>query len=238
MSVDTPQHVAIIMDGNGRWAQARGLPRTLGHKNGADAVERVVRAAADRGIKFMTLFAFSTENWKRPESEVSDLMGLLKTYLHSKTAEMHENNVRLRVIGDRTRLGADIVALVDHAEKLTASNNGITVAMAISYSGRWDMTRAMQKMAAAVKDGTLSPDTINEETVAQYLDTRGMPDPDLIIRTSGEQRISNFLLWQGAYSEYVFTDAHWPDFGADHLDAALESYKKRERRFGTVRLKA
>ncbi len=233
-----PQHIAIIMDGNGRWATARGLPRVMGHKQGAEAVERVVRAAADRGIKEMSLFAFSTENWNRPEQEVSDLMGLLKTYLHSKTAEMHKNGVQLRVIGDRSRLGADILSLIEHAETLTANNTAIIVNMAVSYSGKWDITQAMRKLAAQVEFGVLQPEDITEEMIAAQLSLADSPDPDLIIRTSGEQRISNFLLWQGAYSEYWFTETHWPDFDAKHLDAALDAYQKRERRFGKIRSQA
>jgi undecaprenyl diphosphate synthase len=236
MSSAIPQHIAIIMDGNGRWAQARGLPRAMGHKQGAEAVERVVRAAAERGVKFLTLFAFSTENWNRPEEEVSGLMGLLKMYLHGKTAEMHKNNVRLNVIGDRSRLSEDILSLVENAEKLTQGNTGITVNMAVSYSGRWDIAQAVRKIALAVERGDLTPDRISEEAVSAYLSTAGMPDPDLVIRTSGEQRISNFLLWQGAYSEYHFTDTYWPDFDAVHLDTALDAYRKRERRFGNIRI--
>lgn len=229
-----PQHVAVIMDGNGRWAQKRGLPRVAGHKQGADTVERVVRAAKDLGVKHLTLFAFSTENWKRPEQEVVDLMGLLRQYLRSKTAEMHENNVRLRIIGDRARLSKDILASIDYAEELTDKNDGITVYIALSYSGRWDMMNAMRKIAAQVQEGLLKPDSISEEVITQNLSMAGTPDPDLIIRTSGEQRISNFLLWQGAYSEYYFTDAHWPDFDYDLMAEAIASYQKRERRFGKI----
>ncbi len=234
ISPPSPDHVAIIMDGNGRWAQKRGLPRVAGHKQGADAVERVVRAATKLGIKHLTLFAFSTENWKRPEQEVTDLMGLLRQYLRSKTAEMHENNVRLRIIGDRARLNKDILASIETAEELTKNNTAITVYMALSYSGRWDMTQAMQKIATQVQQGLLKPDSITEEVIAQNLNMADVPDPDLIIRTSGEQRISNFLLWQGAYSEYYFTDVHWPDFDQAVLEQAITSYQKRERRFGKI----
>lgn len=237
-SLPTPQHVAIIMDGNGRWAKTRGLPRVAGHKQGADTVERVVRASKDLGIKHLTLFAFSTENWKRPEQEVTDLMGLLRQYLRSKTAEMHQNNVRLRIMGDRTRLSKDILASIDYAEDLTKDNTDITVYMALSYSGRWDMTQAMQKIAMQVQQGLINPDAITEELITQNLVTAGVPEPDLIIRTSGEQRVSNFLLWQGAYSEYFFTEAHWPDFDRALLEQALSSYQKRERRFGTVSVQA
>jgi undecaprenyl diphosphate synthase len=234
----TPQHVAIIMDGNGRWAKARGLPRLAGHKQGAETVERIVRAADEIGIKILTLFAFSTENWKRPADEVSGLMGLLMQYLRSKTAEMHKNNVRLKIIGDRTRLGADILATVESSEGLTRNNTGITVLMALSYSGRWDIENAMQKIATKVQKGELQPQDITQDVINDHLSTAGFPEPDLIIRTSGEQRVSNFLLWQGAYSEYYFTETHWPDFDASVLAQAIGTYQKRERRFGTVNVKA
>lgn len=234
----TPKHVAIIMDGNGRWAKQRGLPRLAGHKQGAEAVERIVRAAADQGIKVLTLFAFSTENWKRPEEEVTGLMGLLLQYLRSKTAEMHKNNVCLKIIGDRSRLSADIVASIDACEKLTENNTGITVLMALSYSGRWDIENATKQIALKVAAGELSADQITEEVISAHCSTAAYPDPDLIIRTSGEQRVSNFLLWQGAYAEYVFTETHWPDFDAKTLNDALELYKSRDRRFGKVHVKA
>lgn len=230
-----PQHIAVVMDGNGRWAQQRGLPRLVGHKQGAEAVERITRAASDRGVKYLTLFAFSTENWKRPAEEVQGLMGLLKTYLSAKAADMHANNVRLRIIGDRARLGADIQTLIKSVEELTQNNTGITVNMALSYSGRWDMKNAMQVIAEKVQNGELKSDQIDEDLIAAHLQTAGQPDPDLIIRTSGEQRTSNFLLWQGAYSEYFFTQTHWPDFDAALLDQALADYAGRERRFGSVK---
>ena len=229
-----PDHIAIIMDGNGRWAQKRGLPRIAGHKQGAEAVERVTRAAAEAGIKYLTLFAFSTENWKRPEEEVSGLMGLLRHYLRSKTAEMHKNKVRLKIIGDRSRLGADVLASIEYAEKLTVDNAGITVLMALSYSGRWDIEQAIRKLAVKVQNGEIIPGAITEEAISANLETADIPDPDLIIRTSGEQRVSNFLLWQGAYSEYVFTETHWPDFDADTLSKAMAEFQTRDRRFGTV----
>lgn len=233
-----PQHVAIIMDGNGRWAQSRGLPRVAGHKQGAEAVERTVRAAGEAGIKFLTLFAFSTENWKRPEEEVSALMGLLRLYLRSKTAEMHKNNVRLKIIGDRTNLSEDILASIESAEELTAKNDGITLVIALSYSGRWDMMQATQKIAALVQSGAIKADDVTEDMISSQMSMAGIPDPDLIIRTSGEKRISNFLLWQGAYSEYVFLDSHWPDFDATALTGALAAYQQRERRFGKITVQA
>lgn len=229
-----PSHVAIIMDGNGRWAQKRGLPRLAGHKQGAETVERIVREAANIGVKYLTLFAFSTENWKRPEEEVSGLLGLLRQYLRSKTAEMHKNNICLKIMGDRSRLGTDILASIDYAEKLTAQNTGITVVMALSYSGRWDLQQAMKTIADKIASGVLVPGDVSEETISAHLETANFPDPDLIIRTSGEQRISNFLLWQGAYSEYAFTEVHWPDYDAANFKAAIETYQTRERRFGAL----
>jgi len=238
VSSAVPTHVAIIMDGNGRWAQSRGLPRLAGHKQGAETVEKIVRAADDAGIRYLTLFAFSTENWKRPEEEVTGLMGLLRLYLRSKTAEMHQNNVRLKIIGDRSRLSDDILASINSAEELTAQNTGITVQLALSYSGRWDMAQAAQRIAEQVKAGTLDPATITEETISAHLCTAGVPDPDLIIRTSGEKRVSNFLLWQSAYAEYFFTDLHWPDFDATALQAAIASYQQRDRRFGKISVQA
>lgn len=230
----TPDHVAIIMDGNGRWAQSRGLPRLAGHKQGAEIVENIVRMASEKGIRYLTLFAFSTENWQRPTDEVNGLMGMLRMYLSSKTAEMHKNNVRLKVIGARDNLSADVVTSIEAAEKLTANNDGITVIVAFNYSGKWDITQATQRIAMAVQDGSINADTVDDGTVTDYLCTAGIPDPDLIIRTSGEMRISNFLLWQGAYSEYFFTDCHWPDFNETVLDQALASYQQRERRYGSL----
>lgn len=226
-----PQHVAIVMDGNGRWATARGLPRVAGHKQGAETVEAIVRAASDQGISYLTLFAFSTENWKRPEGEVTDLMGLLRIYLRAKINEFHKNNLRLKIIGERCRLRADILQSIEEAEKLTANNTGMTVLIALSYSGRWDIMQAMKKIA----DANICGELITEELISQHLQTAGIPDPDLIIRTSGEQRISNFLLWQGAYSEYYFTDKYWPDFTKQDLIDAVQSYTQRDRRFGNVR---
>lgn len=237
-SLPVPQHVAIIMDGNGRWAQKRGLPRVAGHKQGAEAVERIVRAASDKGIRYLTLFAFSTENWKRPEEEVTGLMALLLHYMRSKTADMHRNNVRLKIIGDRSRLGKDIIATIAAAEELTQNNTGITVLMALSYSGRWDLQQATQAIAAKIAQGILNAADVSEELLGQHLSTASIPDPDLIIRTSGEQRISNFLLWQGAYSEYVFTETHWPDFSASNLDDAIAQYHQRDRRFGKIQVQA
>ncbi|HEY1097139.1 MAG TPA: isoprenyl transferase [Alphaproteobacteria bacterium] len=229
-----PQHVAIIMDGNGRWAQKRGQPRTFGHRKGVEALERTVRAATEAGIKYLTLFAFSTENWKRPADEVHDLMHLMRFYLQNKLDELHGNNVRLKIIGDRTAFSSDLLNLFKQAEEKTQNNDAITLQIAVSYSGRWDIRQAVHKLAQQVKDGGLDPAEITEDTIAQALDTAGVPEPDLLIRTSGEQRISNFLLWQLAYSECYFTPTLWPDFDKADLYEAIASYQQRERRFGAL----
>jgi undecaprenyl diphosphate synthase len=227
-----PAHVAIIMDGNGRWAKARGLPRIAGHRRGAEAVRRAVKAAAERGISYLTLFGFSSENWKRPAVEVDDLMGLLRHYIRAEIAELHTNGVRLRVIGDRTRLAPDIVGLIENAETLTVANSGLTLTIALSYGARAEIAAAARAIAAAARDGKLSPAEIDEALFERHLLTAGMPDPDLVIRTSGEQRMSNFLLWQTAYAELVFTATLWPDFGEAELEQALNEYHGRERRYG------
>jgi undecaprenyl diphosphate synthase len=227
-----PVHVAIIMDGNGRWAKQRSLPRIAGHRRGAEAVRRAVTAAGEFGIAYLTLFGFSSENWKRPAGEVDDLMGLLRHYIRAEIAELHTKRVRLRVIGDRTRLPADIVTLIDNAEALTAGNTGLRLTIALSYGGRAEITRAARDIAAAVKSGEIAPEQVDETLFARHLLTADIPDPDLVIRTSGEQRISNFLLWQTAYSELVFIDTLWPDFGKADLENALRDYHGRERRYG------
>ncbi len=227
-----PAHVAIIMDGNGRWAKARGLPRIAGHRRGAEAVRRAVKAAGELGIAYLTLFGFSSENWKRPADEVGDLMGLLRHYIRAEIAELHANGVRLRVIGDRTRLAADIVGLIDNAEALTADNGGLTLTIALSYGGRAEIAAAARAIAVAVRDGALAPEQVDEALFERHLFTAGMPDPDLVIRTSGEQRMSNFLLWQSAYAELVFIPTLWPDFGEADLKTALREYHGRERRYG------
>ncbi len=226
----TPLHVAIIMDGNGRWAKARGLPRTAGHKRGADAVKRVVKSAGSLGISYLTLFGFSSENWQRPENEVKDLMGLLRFYLESEIAELAANGVRLNVIGDRTRFPKDTVDLIAGAEALTASNTKLVLTIALSYGSRQEIVAAVKAILAENPD----PAAVDETTVTRHLFTADLPDPDLLIRTSGEQRISNFLLWQLAYTELVFTDTLWPDFGHAELEAALATYQSRERRYGAV----
>jgi undecaprenyl diphosphate synthase len=224
-------HVAIIMDGNGRWANARGLPRTAGHKQGAESARRVVKSAAKMGVTHLTLFGFSSENWSRPKSEIKDLMSLLRFYLRSETAELHKNNAVLKVVGSRDELDKDITKLIDQAQNLTKDNTGITVIMALNYGGRHDIIQAAKK-AAACKEGNF------ESAFENNLLTAGIPDPDILIRTSGEQRISNFLLWQCAYSEFVFTDTLWPDFRDDDLAAALEEFASRDRRYGGLGKKA
>ena len=229
-----PHHVAIIMDGNGRWAKARGLPRVAGHRRGADAVRRVVRGAGDLGIPVLTLFAFSTENWTRPADEVSDLMGLLRHYLRSELDELRKNGARLRVIGNREGLAPDIVRDIAEAEKLTQSNNRIDVNICVNYGSRAEIVRAARALAQRVAAGDLKADSIDESAFERELLTAGVPDPDLLIRTSGEQRISNFLLWQCAYSELVFVDTLWPDFGKEHLEQAVAEFRRRERRYGGV----
>ncbi len=230
----SPRHVAIIMDGNGRWANARGLPRTLGHRQGAEAVRRCIAGALEMRIPFLTLFGFSSENWRRPMTEVEDLMGLLRRYLQSEIAEFHKNRIRLRVIGDRERLPKDIVRLIADAEQRTAENEALDLVIAISYGGRQEIAAAARKFAAAVAAGELDPEDIDEETFGAGLLTADIPDPDLVIRTSGEQRLSNFLLWQSAYSEFIFVDKLWPDFDKSDLEAAVAEFRRRERRYGAA----
>jgi undecaprenyl diphosphate synthase len=229
-----PTHVAIIMDGNGRWATARGLPRVAGHRRGAEAVRRTVTAAAELGIEYLTLFGFSSENWKRPLAEIDDLMGLLRHYLRGEIAELHKNGVRLRVIGRRERLSPDIVTLIENGEALTRDNAGLQLTVALSYGGRDEIARAAQEIAREVRLGKLDPDAIGEECVQRHLFTTELPDPDLVIRTSGEQRISNFLLWQTAYAEFVFTETLWPDFAKPDLEKAVRDFHGRERRYGAT----
>jgi undecaprenyl diphosphate synthase len=227
-----PVHVAIIMDGNGRWATARGLPRIAGHRTGAEAVRRTVKAAAELGIGYLTLFGFSSENWKRPLSEIDGLMGLLRHYLRGEIAEIHRNGVRLRVIGQRARLAPDIVTLIENGEALTRDNTGLQLTIALSYGGRDEIAAAARALAHRVAAGTLDPDAIDEMMVGEHMLTTDMPDPDLVIRTSGEQRISNFLLWQTAYAEFSFTDTLWPDFAKSDLEKAVQDFHGRDRRYG------
>jgi undecaprenyl diphosphate synthase len=228
----TPEHVAIIMDGNGRWAKARGLPRVAGHKAGVDALRRTVRAAGEAGIPWLTVYAFSSENWSRPEAEINDLMGLLRLFIRRDLAELHQNGVKVRVIGDRTGLEPDIAALLEEAESLTAGNREMTLVVAFNYGGRDEIVRAARKIATAVAHREIDSEAITPEIFASCLDTNGIPDPDLVIRTSGELRLSNFLPWQAAYSELLFLPCFWPDFTSQHLAEALAQYASRERRFG------
>jgi undecaprenyl diphosphate synthase len=227
-----PRHVAIIMDGNGRWAQARGLPRAAGHRQGADAVRRTLVAAGDLGIPYLTLFGFSSENWKRPPDEVEALMGLLRHYLRSEIAELHRHGVRLRVIGELDRLAGDIAAMINNAETLTRDNDRMNLTIALSYGGRAEIVAAARAIATEVMQGKLTLDSIDETAIGRHLFTSELPEPDLLIRTSGEQRISNFLLWQCAYAELVFTKTLWPDFGRADLEEAVADYGGRERRYG------
>ena len=229
-----PQHIAIIMDGNGRWAKSRGLPRIAGHRRGADAVRRVIRGAGEIGIPVLTLFAFSTENWGRPADEVSDLMGLLRHYLRHELEELGRNGARLRVIGDRDRLARDIVSDIADAEARTRTNTRIDLNICINYGARDEILRATRSLARKAAAGEIAPDKIDEAAFERELLTAGVPDPDLLIRTSGEQRISNFLLWQCAYAELVFVDTLWPDFNKEHLESAIAEFRKRERRYGGV----
>jgi undecaprenyl diphosphate synthase len=231
---EPPRHVAIIMDGNGRWASQRGLPRTRGHREGVEAARKTVRAAAEIGIGYLTLFGFSSENWSRPRAEVNDLFGLLRRFIRNDLAEIHENNIRLQVIGQREQLPRDIVSLIADAEKLTAANTGMTLVIAFNYGGRIEIVEAVRHLAEAVRDGHLDPAEINQDLFSASLQTNGIPDPDLIIRSSGENRISNFLLWQCAYSEFVFSPVLWPDFGREALLASLGEFSTRERRYGGI----
>jgi undecaprenyl diphosphate synthase len=231
---EPPCHVAIVMDGNGRWAKARGLPRAEGHRRGAEAARRAVQSASELGVRYLTLFSFSSENWQRPISEIDDLMGLLRWYLRSETAELHKNNVRLRVIGDRTRLPKDIVGLIESAEKTMAENSGLLLVLALSYGGRQDILNAARSLAEKVAAGHLDASQIDDTLFQSQLATNGLPDPDLLIRTSGEQRISNFLIWQLAYTEFVFSDVLWPDFDHIHFENAIEEFRRRDRRYGAT----
>jgi len=230
-----PRHVAIIMDGNGRWAQQRGLPRVAGHRRGAEAVRIAVEGCREQGIGYLTLYAFSSENWKRPATEVDDLMGLLRLYLRRELAELHRNDVRVRFIGDRTRLAEDIVSLLTESERLTERNGGLTLVIALNYGARDEIVRAAQRIAEDVAAGRLRPGQIDEACYARYLQTADIPDPDLLIRTSGEQRLSNFLLWQSAYTELIFTTTLWPDFSKQSLREAVREFQSRDRRFGASR---
>jgi undecaprenyl diphosphate synthase len=228
----TPRHVAIIMDGNGRWAAERGLPRSLGHRSGVEAVRRTVRAAIELSIPFITIYTFSSENWSRPAEEVDDLMGLIKRFIRRDLAELHQNNVRLLIIGERDQIDPEMMSLIDEARELTSDNTGLTLVVAFNYGSRAEIARAAKRLSEEVAAGRLEPADITPERLEAALDTAGIPDPDVLIRTSGEMRLSNFLLWQSAYSELVFLDAYWPDFGRELLEEAIAQYHARDRRFG------
>jgi len=232
-----PRHVAIIMDGNGRWAAARGLPRGEGHRRGVEALRRTVRAAGDLGIGFLTIFSFSAENWARPPTEIRELMALLRRFIRHDLADLHRRGVRVRVIGEREDLDPDIRRLLEEAEELTKSNNRLVLVVAFNYGARQEIARAARRMAAAVAAGDFPVSAITADKLASYLDAPDLPDPDLIIRTSGEQRLSNFLMWQAAYSELVFVPLHWPDFDKAALEDAIAEYARRERRFGGLAAK-
>lgn len=230
-----PRHVAIIMDGNGRWAQARGRPRLFGHHAGARRVREIVSACPELGVKYLTIFAFSTENWKRTQVEVAGLMSLFRRYITREAQALKDKGVRVRFIGDRVRLDKKLVALMDSLEELTEGNDLVHLTIALNYGGRDEVARATKRLARDVADGKLKPEDVDEETLPRYLDTRVLPDPDLVIRTSGEARISNFLLWQSAYAEYEFIDTLWPDFSAKEFAGLCAKYGTRDRRFGAVK---
>jgi undecaprenyl diphosphate synthase len=227
-----PRHVAIIMDGNGRWAAQHGLPRGEGHRRGVEAVRQTVQAAIDIGIRYLTLFSFSSENWSRPRQEVDFLFDLFRHYIKRDVARLHAKGARVSVIGRRDRLPADILAMIEETEKLTAANSGLELIFAFNYGARDEIARAARAIARDVKSGAVDPETIDETTITERLDTRSIPDPDLVIRTSGEFRLSNFLLWQSAYAELVFLPVYWPEFGADHLRSAVSQFGARSRRYG------
>jgi len=229
-----PAHVGIIMDGNGRWATARGLPRVEGHRRGVEALRRCVRAAREIGIRYLTIYSFSSENWSRPAGEVSELMGLLRFFLRNDLAELHRSQVRIRVIGAREGVAPDIRAMFEDAEALTRDNGGLTLVVAFNYGARQEITQAAAAIAAEAAAGRIRPEEVTAEMISEHLDTAGIPDPDLIIRTSGEQRLSNFLLWQAAYAELVFLPVYWPDFDKAALLAAIDEYARRDRRFGGI----
>lgn len=233
--LNIPQHVAIILDGNGRWAKKRFMPRNYGHAQGSKNVEKICRSAWNMGIKYLTVYAFSTENWNRPQSEVDTLMKLLRDYLKDCIKQTTKNNMRVRVLGDKTGLSEDIQTAIEELEIVSAKNTGLNFNIALNYGSRDEMIRAMKKMAADIEAGRLGSDAVDEKCFESYLDTAGIPDPDLMIRTSGEERLSNFLLWQLAYSEFYFTDVLWPDFDEAELLKAIEIYNDRDRRFGGVK---
>lgn len=227
-----PRHVAIIMDGNGRWAKQRGLPRAIGHRQGVEAVRRTVKAAIELGIPYLTIYSFSSENWTRPQDEISDLMGLMKRFIHRDLAELHREGVKLHIIGERQDVDPELMALIDEAVHLTCDNTKLNLVIAFNYGARSEIAKAARRLAEMVKAGELDASQIDPQRISDTLDTAGIPDPDLLIRTSGEMRLSNFLLWQTAYTEFVFVDTYWPDFDRSVLEGAIAEYRARERRFG------
>lgn len=233
--MSVPNHVAIILDGNGRWAKAKGLPRTAGHVQGAKTVEDICEIAYNMGINYLTVYAFSTENWSRPNDEVTALMNLLRSYMKNAIKRAQKNNMCVRVIGDKSKLAPDLIEKIDELEAITKNNTGLHFQIAINYGSRDEITRAVRKLSEKVAKGELASEDITEEKIADELDTAGLPDPDLMIRTSGEQRISNFLLWQLAYSEFYYTSVPWPDFNKAELEKAVEAYENRDRRYGRVK---
>lgn len=234
-NLNIPQHVAIILDGNGRWAKKRLMPRTYGHRQGAKVVEQICEDAHDIGIKYLTVYAFSTENWNRSQDEVDTLMKLLRNYLIDCIERSNKNNMRVRIIGEKSRLSEDIQEKINELEEVTKTNTGLNFTIALNYGSRDEIQRAVHHIAEDVKNGAISPEDISESLISDYLDTKGIPDPDLLIRTSGEERLSNYLLWQLAYTEFYFTDVLWPDFNKDELIKAVVKYNGRDRRFGKVK---
>ena len=228
------RHIAIIMDGNGRWAAERGLPRAEGHRQGVESVRRTVEAAIELGVTHLTLFSFSSENWNRPKQEINDLFGLLRRFIRRDLADLHKHGVKIRVIGAREGLDVDLLHMIDDAIELTKDNTALNLTIAFNYGARDEIARAARGVAQAIASGLLAPTEVTEQRFASYLDTAALPDPDLLIRTSGEQRLSNFLLWQLAYAEFVFVDVYWPDFSREQLEAAIAEYQRRSRRFGGV----
>ena len=233
-SAHIPRHVAIIMDGNGRWAESRGLPRSAGHRMGVEAVRRTVRAAMELGVQYLTIFSFSSENWARPASEIDDLMGLMRRFIRRDLADLHQNGVRISVIGERERVAPELLALIDDAVDLTSDNTALNLVIAFNYGSRAEIAKAARRLAERAVEGSIRPDEISPDLLSAALDTSAVPDPDLLIRTSGELRLSNFLLWQSAYTEFVFLEAYWPDFGRELLEQAIEEFRRRNRRFGGV----
>lgn len=233
-TLPAPRHIAIIMDGNGRWAEERGLQRTAGHRQGIEAVRRAVRAAMEKGVEYLTIFSFSSENWNRPSSEINDLMSLMKRFIRRDLAELHRSGVRIRTIGERNRVDSELQALIDEAVELTSENNALQLVIAFNYGARNEIARAAQRLAERIAVGEIVPADITADAIDASLDTAGIPDPDLLIRTSGEMRLSNFLLWQTAYTELVFLDCYWPEFDEAAMQIAINQYHARERRFGGI----